>query len=876
MPYATQRDRTIQPLETAGAEWPAAPLNAFLMSGYKPGHWEIRWDDPGNLARNSRFSLYGVNIYRSFDSEFGPYELVTQRPLGATYWLDQTDNVLVIEEDVSNQFLIRGTPSAGQDAVRFVFRTLRTPVVKSGSQMVNADSPDDVQVFVDGQPAVVRSVFGRTGEVEIEARVFVDVATQQRIQPVIPGPDSVVTCTYRYNKTFVKTDLITRTFYRLTTVAAPVKPDCPDRAGPLVETPLEYATLTSSMEIEKIDWMWREAVRRNRWILDQGGERVKAFLRKTVGPLCPCRPAADIHRQPISDCHICFKPGTLVRSEAGWQAIETIQVGQRVLSSDGKYHRVRQTFENQFDGELVSILSSVSTQPVLATPNHPFWALRGNHKPPGKCGPKCNSYIFTYGDGLHLGTSDVRLLPSGRWWARAQVNGSRGKGRKALGTYASREEAEVAVQDYKRGNLKPGHVLEWVAAGSLVKKDWLVARWSDDVTDVEAISVPDQYLKTSAYGPQRQGLTEFAVDDDFLWVVGMYLAEGSTGSRTVNFALHAKEELFQARIRAFFHRYGYPSSLVKGPGNGVSVQVHSTTLAQWLPDFLGHLCYNKRIPEVLMSLPVSKAQSLLRGVYDGDGWKGGKEVTQTSEVLALQIVELLHRAGEQPLVRRQVSRKKTPKGNLRRVAYNVNWSEDTFTHNNRKGRWVCKGNLLAQVKAVGRVQYSGPVYNLSVEDDETYVTNGIVVHNCYGTGIVGGYEGPYDILIAPDDAERRISQKETGRSVDHTYEVFTGPSPLVSMRDFFVKINGERYSIGAVRMPTNRGMVLQQHFSIAHIDEKDIRSKVPMYDPTKQAIDRVNKVGPEWAPAPQITDDRSIPEERQLRGGTETWANTTY
>lgn len=451
MPYATQRDRTIQPLETAGAEWPAAPLNAFLTSGYKPGHWEIRWDDPGNLARNSRFSLYGVNIYRSFDSEFGPYELVTQRPLGATYWLDQTDNVLVVEEDVSNQFLVRGAPSAGQDEFRYIFRTVHTPVVKSGSQMVNADSPEDVQVFVDGKLAAVRSVFGRTGEIEIESRVFANVATQQRIMPVVPGPNSVVTCTYRYNKAFVKTDLITRTFYRLTTVAAPVNPDCPDRTGPLVETPLEYATLTSSMEIEKIDWMWREAVRRNRWILDQGGERVKAFLRKTVGPLCPCRPAADIHRQPVSDC-----------------------------------------------------------------------------------------------------------------------------------------------------------------------------------------------------------------------------------------------------------------------------------------------------------------------LY------------------------------------------------------------------------------------------------------------------CYGTGIVGGYEGPYDILIAPDDAERRISQKETGRSVDHTYEVFTGPSPLVSMRDFFVKINGERYSIGAVRMPTNRGMVLQQHFSIAHIDEKDIRNKVPMYDPTKQAMDRVNKVGPEWAPSAQITDKTNIPEERELRGGTVSWENATY
>tara|TARA_Y100000310_G_scaffold164863_1_gene164604 strand:+ start:979 stop:2409 length:1431 start_codon:yes stop_codon:yes gene_type:complete len=99
---------------------------------------------------------------------------------------------------------------------------------------------------------------------------------------------------------------------------------------------------------------------------------------------------------------------------------------------------------------------------------------------------------------------------------------------------------------------------------------------------------------------------------------------------------------------------------------------------------------------------------------------------------------------------------------------------------------------------------------------------------CYGTGYIGGYEGPYDIIVAPDDGERRIQQTRMGRRKEHTYEVWTGPYPLLTMRDFIVKQTNERFSIGAVRRPTHRGNLLQQHFQIGYFDEGDIRYRVPI------------------------------------------------
>ena len=35
-----------------------------------------------------------------------------------------------------------------------------------------------------------------------------------------------------------------------------------------------------------------------------------------------------------------------------------------------------------------------------------------------------------------------------------------------------------------------------------------------------------------------------------------------------------------------------------------------------------------------------------------------------------------------------------------------------------------------KIKSIRKVPYSGIVYNLGVDEDESYVANGIVVHNC--------------------------------------------------------------------------------------------------------------------------------------------------
>jgi hypothetical protein len=340
MAYATHRDRNPHDLELENPAFPVPPLNLFLTSGYQPGVFDLCWDDPAYMVANAKFVVLGVNVYRSFDSEYGPYYRLTELPVGARFYRDRTDNVVVFDEVVEDsQWVLRGE-CTGSEAYspRFVFQTLHRPIVVSGSQALPEASVYEVKVTIDGVAARLRRIIGETGEVEIETRQFPDVATQTLDPSPVPGPDSVVKVTYRYNRSLLRTDLSTRVFYRVTTIGVRVRADL-DVVLPeeIVETPLARAVTTSSREMEKVDWIWREAVRRNQWILQEGGERVLVYLQKTVGEPCPCM-QNHTHKQPLNDCLLCYGVG-IVRGYEGPYPI--------VVAPDDAERRINQTARGQ-------------------------------------------------------------------------------------------------------------------------------------------------------------------------------------------------------------------------------------------------------------------------------------------------------------------------------------------------------------------------------------------------------------------------------------------------------------------------------------------------------------------------------------------------
>lgn len=295
----TQEDRKTKTKERQNPTYPNPPLNANAQWSFSSDEdaVDLYWEDPALLPSNNDFDVIGVNVYRAFDSEFGPYHRLTPNPIGATFYRDQTTLDNVVEEDVSARFL-----SADDEAGEWTFRTENYPIIKPYDTKTPANSAMDVVVFIDGQEVRPERVIGETGEVILQTKPTYDVATNERIDAVLPQPDSVVLCSYSYRTNNVDHALYQRVFYRVTTVGY----DSWD--GQLKETPLNWADALHIHQMENLDYIWNEAIRRNRWILDQGGERVKMFIHKYRGIPCGCHRRYD-DPHPYNACTICFGTG---------------------------------------------------------------------------------------------------------------------------------------------------------------------------------------------------------------------------------------------------------------------------------------------------------------------------------------------------------------------------------------------------------------------------------------------------------------------------------------------------------------------------------------------------------------------------------------
>lgn len=313
-------DRKTELFEVFDPELPLPPYNVMAIRSHVPGVVDLRWDDPKALPQNLKFPIRGVNVYRSFDSHFGPFVRLNSTPIQANFWRDQTELEWVHEEIVpDSRWIWRGDSPTAEPHWRpsYVFRTEFSPIVSASPIGVAApvrgisnptylitSNPRDVIVTIDGTPVVPSGVGGARGEISLPVLDGRDPLTEQIVPPLLPGSNSVVRVSYWKPGNVVRTDLFNRIFYRITTVA--------EVDGELVETPLtsEQITTATPHETEPLDYIWKEAVRRNRWIAYQGGERVKVFIRKTNGILCSC---VDLNgtRTPKTDCLTCF--GTSIR-----------------------------------------------------------------------------------------------------------------------------------------------------------------------------------------------------------------------------------------------------------------------------------------------------------------------------------------------------------------------------------------------------------------------------------------------------------------------------------------------------------------------------------------------------------------------------------
>ena len=226
----------------------------------------------------------------------------------------------------------------------------------------------------------------------------------------------------------------------------------------------------------------------------------------------------------------------------------------------------------------------------------------------------------------------------------------------------------------------------------------------------------------------------------FWKLVGTYLADGWLNGESKVYICCGYANI--GRLDATIREAGYHYTKDAGKSSFKAV-IYNKELHDFLQTF-GKYAYGKRLPGFCFTLENGRKEALLNGWFcDGYEAKNGSiKVTTVSEGLAIGMAQLARDVYQTTvsISKKTVNRKCVIEGRAvnERPQFCV-----TIPKYNKHGD-CAYGHVWCNIKSVRTEEESNQVYNLSVEDENTYTVYGLSVHNCQPFSYAGKRKGRDD------------------------------------------------------------------------------------------------------------------------------------
>ena len=389
----------------------------------------------------------------------------------------------------------------------------------------------------------------------------------------------------------------------------------------------------------------------------------------------------------------CFPAGTLILTRRGLIPIECVEVGDDVLTHAGRYRSITHTSRREA----------------------PTVKLSG---------------VGHY--GLEV-TADHQLFLT-----EAQVK------------YESHKLCRIEGRCRRRSWMEFTEP-EWVRADDAQGKYWL------SFQDYPALAIPEPVF---THHEALRG-QQFELNEAFFWFVGAWVGNGwlcysdgpdhkrNRGAVIVcagkNRADAMEQRLHSAGLR--FSRHEKRTT--------ITFEINSRPLARWLESNYGKGALGKKIPSWLFGAPASIRSAFLDGYQATDGWRGRRrphlcefvQINTVSKRLAIGVKMLAQSLGKTAschLV--EVAPTTVIEGRTvaQRPIYIVRYS-DSQRLSREFGSF--RTGVIRRCEPAAALQ---TVYCLTVADDESFVADGIIVHNCRNASQANSTatEGPEDLRSA--------------------------------------------------------------------------------------------------------------------------------
>ncbi len=376
----------------------------------------------------------------------------------------------------------------------------------------------------------------------------------------------------------------------------------------------------------------------------------------------------------------CLPPNIRIVTNEGLTPISEIKKGTKVLTHEGRFGTVVKTFKRNYRGKIIKITPYSLNEPIKLTPEHPVLAFKRPKK------------------------------------------------------------------KYKKGRLWAEQKPTWISAEFLEKGDCVIfPRYGFgasntsyfDLSSFDNVIYDRKYVwYKMGYSPKTGELLKInrkiRLSRKLARLIGFYISEGSTSKSDfshIEFSFGSKDRIYAQEVeRNIKSIFGAVANAIYSR-NKIRVIVSGTIIAKFFSKLCGLGAKNKRIPFEILYGDKEILKETLNAIHIGDGnvYKGTSSISTISRQLSNDLIIAFIRLGLKP--HRKSNRRKDKKS----LEYSINFSLSNtkpYSHSNKSWFLEDGTGFAVLIKDVKKTLYKGQVYNLEVNEGNSYCTESFVVHNC--------------------------------------------------------------------------------------------------------------------------------------------------
>ena len=409
----------------------------------------------------------------------------------------------------------------------------------------------------------------------------------------------------------------------------------------------------------------------------------------------------NMSRRQIAQELECVRAQTRIVTPQGFKYIEDINIGDKVLTHKGRFKKVIRLYnKNVFKEDMVKVSLPMSRKnPIYITKNHPVKTIIKNEQ---------------------KGQSIYGFLKCNRvkqeWMSFGELEGK-------YGNYRVPQHLNAIMPVLKKE----------ILTGETERLDLSIYPYNKNLEkETEYVRYFRQKGKTKRW---------LDINYDFGRLIGLYLSEGNKTENRVQFSFHKEEKELIDFISQFAISQGMRVWIGERKySNCTVVIINNKFLSSAIDEFVDGLnCYTKLLREDIYKTNLEFIKGIVDGTWQGDGYHKPKDknvLVMANEKLIYQIRLLMTMFG---LLTRVSFNHKSGKGGSWYIELNnvENKTIEMCTDHGieyKKGQRCKKYNNLwwgrARVEPPEDLDELTTVYNIEVEEDNSYVCENLVVHNC--------------------------------------------------------------------------------------------------------------------------------------------------